>query len=874
MNLPIIALLASLLIACSPTETGPAQTEAGDGSAVADAGDAGGVTDGPVGQGSGSSLSQGDTTLVWSEEDGALTLTHGGQTRLVVSREDWTLGTVFAIDPSLSYDPYFYEFDELHPLYVGPEDLVWRSCEEMALSASSSTSLELHLTFSGGFESTVRVELDAQGRYTLRWTPTGKTDQIALFRIAATVDSEEAFYGLGEFFDDVNHRGRVRAMQFEFSEVESGYNEAHVPVPFLIGTTGWGFFAPSPYPSVFGVANHQDDRVRFTVATGARSSGGLTFHLFSEDHPLDLTQHYYEVSGYPKLPAPWALGPWIWRDEVDGQSVVEEDLETLRELDLATSGYWIDRPFARAVNSFDWHPDKYSDAPAMIEKANDMGFRMALWQAPYLHDSEESTAALLAEAQDKGYLPELATTGGLKWGPTIDYTDPDAFDWYVSLIRFYTDMGIEGFKLDYAEDVASVMIGFGVRLPWLFHDGSTELEMQSQFVRLYHDAYAATLPEDGGFLLCRSGTYGDQVNGVIVWPGDLSADMSLHGEEVSDGEGGTYKSVGGMPASMIGGLTLGPSGFPFYGSDTGGYRHAPPNKETYMRWFSQTALSTVMQVGTNSNDLPWALGKDKELDPEVLDAYRLYARLHMRLFPYVWTYAKRLSNDGRAIQRPLGLAYPELGVHPWDTYLLGDHLLVAPVVVAGATSREVILPPGQWTDWWTGETHEGGQTITREAPLDVIPLYASAGALVPMLRETIDTTAVASIPEIDSFGNDPGRLFVAVTPGPQASFGVYDGTEVAQETTVDGATHTVSLSIIPGELFAQGAVFELYGLDALGTAPVVRSGGVEIPGSQTRDELGDAEMGWSASTGRGGTLWIHVPSGVQSLTVSLTSTVP
>ena len=65
---------------------------------------------------------------------------------------------------------------------------------------------------------------------------------------------------------------------------------------------------------------------------------------------------------------------------------------------------------------------------------------------------------------------------------------------------------------------------------------------------------------------------------------------------------------------MIGGLTLGPSGFPFYGSDTGGYRHAPPTKETFIRWFQQTALSTVMQVGTNSNDAPWEGGVDDSFD--------------------------------------------------------------------------------------------------------------------------------------------------------------------------------------------------------------------------------------------------------------------
>jgi alpha-D-xyloside xylohydrolase len=783
---------------------------------------------------------------------------------------DWTLGTVDTLDSSLSYDPYFYEFATLHPAYEAAEDLVWRSATAVTLTASSETTASLHLGFDEGFECTVEITLRAVGRYELRWLPTAQADRVALFRVAATVDPSEGFYGLGEHFDDVNHRGHVRPMQFEYSEVESGYNEVHVPVPLLIGTTGWGFFAPTPYPSVFGVANQADDRMRFTVATGPASSAGLTMYLFAEAHPLDITQHYYEVTGYPALPATWALGPWIWRDEVQGQVAVEADLQAIRDLDLPTSGYWIDRPFASAVNSFDWNPSTYTDAPAMIALAKSLGFRMAIWQAPYLHASDPSTADLLAEAKEKGYLPEVATTGGLKWGPMLDFTNPEAYAWWQDHVRFYTDMGIEGFKLDYGEDVAAVMVGFGVRLPWLFDDGSTELEMQSQFVRWYHDVYAETLPAEGGFLLCRSGTYGDQVNGVIVWPGDLDATMALHGDEVDDGEGGTYKSVGGMPAALIGGLGLGPSGFPFYGSDTGGYRHAPPDKETYMRWFEATALSPVMQVGTNANDLPWSFGEDKVSDPEILDAYRAYARLHMRLFPYVWTYARRLADDGRAIQRPLGLAYPELGVHPWDTFLLGDHLLVAPVVEAGATSRDVILPPGQWVDWWTGAMHEGNQTVTRDAPLDVLPLFARAGAPIPLLRPTVDTTATASDPTVDSFGSDPGVLYVAVAPGAQASFTLYDETLVTQATQgAPGEARTVEISVLPGETFAQGVVIELYGVGVAEVLPTVTSGSTETPRAETAAAIGAGTVGWAWSEARGGTVWIHAPGGAQSFMVTL-----
>src|SRR5690606_16847598 len=124
-----------------------------------------------------------------------------------------------------------------------------------------------------------------------------------------------------------------------------------------------------------------------------------------------------------------------------------------------------------------------------------------------------------------------------------------------------------------------------------------------------------------------------------------------------------------------------------------------------------------------SNDVPWEFDADNGFDQESLDGYRMYARLHLRLWPYVWTYLQRIADDGRPIQRALGLAYPELGVHPDDVFLLGDDLLAAPVVERGDTTRTYMMPPGEWQDWWTGDIETGGQQATRAAPLLTLPLY-------------------------------------------------------------------------------------------------------------------------------------------------------
>ncbi len=797
--------------------------------------------------------------------DGAtqsLTLTRGDDVLLQLPLEAFALGAVDRINDQLNYDPYWLG----NPLYQ-PSGLAWLTPTSASLSESAAASFTVALAYERGATATLRVDARADGRFEAHFTPSADGPPIAFLRLAPRVDASEAFYGLGEHFDAVDQRGQVRAMQLEASlRFESFYNEVHVPVPFVIGTHGWGFFVESRYPGVFDVAARASDVVEATFGTGAASSAGLTFHLFAAQHPLDVTRHYYDVTGYPRLPAPWALGPWLWRDENRDQAEVERDAETIRDLDLAHSALWIDRPYATGVNTFDFNPPQFPDPAAMIERLHALGFRTALWHTPYLDESDPSTAALRDFATRNGFYPPRSGLLFNGWGRPIDLTNPEAYAWWQSLIRRYTDAGIEGFKLDYGEDV--VPGALGIRDKWNFADGSDERTMHAGFQLPYHRVYAETLPERGGFLLCRHATYGDQVNVSVIWPGDLDATFARAGDPAHDRDGERYASVGGLPASMIAGLTLGPSGFPFYGSDTGGYRHSPPDKEVFVRWFEQTALSSVMQIGTSTNDVAWEPTPENGFDAEVLETYRRYTRLHLRLFPYGWTLARRIAADGRPIQRPLGLAYPELGEHPWDEYLFGDDLLVAPVVERGARSRSVLVPPGTWLDWWTSEFVTGAARVSVEAPLDHLPLWIRAGAIVPLLRPTIDTLSPTTDPaRVDSYATTPGVLYPRVAPlanpGESAEILLFDSTRLAQSLTPD----TLTLEYAPGGDFAHGAVFEVLALGA--RLASVAMDGVEAPPRASLAELEAAGSGWTADTATAGSAWIAVPGGAHTVVAHL-----
>ena len=135
-------------------------------------------------------------------------------------------------------------------------------------------------------------------------------------------------------------------------------------------------------------------------------------------------------------------------------------------------------------------------------------------------------------------------------------------------------MGIEGFKLDYGEDVVPGLAG--ARNVWRFADGSDERTMHARFQRFYHRVYAETLPDDGGFLLCRPGTCGDQTQRLASSGPATSTRASPSTASGRRQDGETYIAVGGLPAAVDRRRSrLGPRGFPFFGADTGGYRHSP-----------------------------------------------------------------------------------------------------------------------------------------------------------------------------------------------------------------------------------------------------------------------------------------------------------
>lgn len=749
-------------------------------------------------------------------------LAHNGAARTRLRLDRLRIGQTTAFDKDFNYNPSNLahgDFPALRWLHVQSARWVAPSTEPAGTGgAPENVALRLLLaTSDAAGKAGPNLALDvespsgaltlhaADGALATAWENDAAPDPIVVLGLTFEVGATERFYGLGETFDTPQHRGRVRAMQIEADlDIESSYNEAHVPVPLLIGTRGWGVFVASRRPGSWDVAAARADEV---VAQFQAPS--LRFHLLAAGRAVDVPSRYTQLTGAPALPAPWALGGLLWRNENESQAEFLADVQAIRDHDLALSGMWIDRPYDLWVNAFGFDSKKFPDPQAMIAAARAAGLHVGAWSTPYV----EKGAPNHDKVNDNGWFAKVPAPNSklYKWGPPLDLTNPAVVAFWKAEIGKMVALGIDGWKLDYGEDIQVGLLT--ARVHSAFWDGSDERTMHHGYALAYHKPYAQTLPKGGGWLLVRGGTWGDQALSSLVWPGDLCANWARHRE--CDAKGTCH--AGGLPAAVSATLSLATSGYPLFGSDTGGYRHGRAHKELFLRWLQHTALTPVLQIGGGSQHNPWDFAKygESQFDSDTLAIARTFIRLHARLFPYLWTHAV-LANAHQDIGpvRPLGLLFPELEAHPAlasveaDEYLLGDDLLVAPVTAPGG-KRTVLFPKGKWTDWFTREVYglaDAATAVDVAVPLDRMPLYVHQGALVPLLRPTIDTLATAVQANIDAFGNVAGWLHVVVVRGGTRLFDLWDGTSLGL-TDFAGGT---SLEFSAGSAFHEGVVYEVW----------------------------------------------------------------
>ncbi len=512
----------------------------------------------------------------------------------------------------------------------------------------------------------------------------------------------ECVYGLGERFTDFVKNGQVVDMWNADGGTSS--EQAYKNIPFYMTNRGYGVFVAHPEKVSFEVASEKVERVQFSVPGET-----LTYYVIYGPTPKEVLARYTALTGRPALPPAWSFGLWLttsFTTDYD-EATVTHFIEGMAERDLPLHVFHFDCFWMKAYHwsNFVWDKDLFPDPAGMLARLKARGLRICVWINPYIAERSR----LFDQGMEKGYLLKQPDGDVWQWDMwqagmgLVDFTNPEARQWYGDKLRALVDMGVDCFKTDFGERIPTDVV---------YHDGSDPVKMHNYYTLLYNetvfDVLTDALGEGEAVLFARSATAGSQ-QFPVHWGGDSTA---------------TFES---MAETLRGGLSLGMSGFGFWSHDMGGFEQTA-SSDVYKRWCAFGLLSSHSRLhGANSYRVPWLF------DDEAVGVLRFFTRLKCRLMPYLFGAAVEAHETGVPVLRAMSMEFPDdPGCDRLDLqYMLGDSLLVAPVFTHDG-SVDVYVPEGRWTNVLTDEQLEGGRWIRETYDFMTLPLLAQPNCVIPM----------------------------------------------------------------------------------------------------------------------------------------------
>ena len=528
----------------------------------------------------------------------------------------------------------------------------------------------------------------------------------------------EHLYGLGEKATRLDKRGQ-RLVCWNRNPYGAGSELAYKNIPFLVSTKGYGLFLNDTHRSTWDLGS----RANFSKTIEVEGPA-LELFILLGGSPKEVLAKYAQVTGHAPLPPRWSFGVWFspgWGQHLlawgMNQKSVLELAEELRRRHfpcdvLHLDPYWMgDKGYC----SLQWGKERFPDPAGMIKELKEMGFRLCLWEHPYIDKETE----MYREGTEKGYLlkrgdgsvydAHLVIRSGraqqeytetfYDLGGIVDFSSPRAVEWYKGKHRALLDVGVDVFKTDFGEEIPEDAH---------FANGKTGKEMHNAYPLLYNRAVFEVTSErtDRPMVWARSAFAGSQ-RMPVHWSGDPAADFPS------------------LAATIRAGMNYGMSGVPFWTFDLGGFK-GEPTKEAYVRWVQTGLLISHSRFHGTSPRIPWHYGE------EVFRIVQRYVRLRYRLLPYIYGAALESTRTGLPMMRPLFLEFEDdPGSYAMEhQFLLGPSLLVVPVLDPGG-KVEAYIPPSVWYDLWTGERVTGPRLLKMELGLDTMPLYVRENAIMP-----------------------------------------------------------------------------------------------------------------------------------------------
>lgn len=545
------------------------------------------------------------------------------------------------------------------------------------------------------------------------------------------IRNKEEIYGLGERFDHVTRRGK-KVDFWNKDAIGTSNGRTYINVPFLFSTEGYGLFLNSSAMTEWEVGTLEASCLGFSIEDSM-----MDYFIIYGPTPAEILYKYCALTGFPALPPVWSFGLWMSRNSYTSWDIAFEVANKLRERDIPSDVLHLDTAWFKD----DWNCDlkfseeRFPNPGEHMKKLLEMGFRISLWQYNFIPPRENNDN--YREALEKGYIalgedgkpfryPDVAIGGWLD-DVIIDFSNPEACEWYAGKIKELIKLGAVTIKTDFGEGIPEDAIYKNV-------EGS---KFHNLYSLVYNSVVAGAVKEISGenIVWARSGTAGSQ-RYPIHWGGDSQCSF--------EGLSGTLRAA----------LSIGLSGFAFFSHDIGGFI-GRPSPELYVRWAQLGLFSSHSRchgAGDFNSREPWSFGEEAER------IFRKYAKLRYSLLPYIYEQAEKCCKTAKPMLRALLVEYPE-DRNVWhidDQYLFGDSLLIAPVLepLEISAQRTLYLPAGTWFDYWTKEIiHSTGMWIKREVDLETMPIYVKLGAVLKYAADRPSTfNRVGDIAKVEAYG--------------------------------------------------------------------------------------------------------------------------
>ncbi len=545
---------------------------------------------------------------------------------------------------------------------------------------------------------------------------------------------DECFVGTGERFTKMDLSGHTFQLKNQDGQ---GVNNrrCYKNVPFYLSSRMYGVFYHTSSYCKLSFADHSTRSVQFLSEEPV-----IDAFIIGGNMPEQILHGYRCLTGFPPMLPLWSFGIWMSRMTYFSAEEVNAICNRLRSEKYPCDVIHLDTGWFKTDWLCEWkfNEERFPNPLQFIHDLKDKGFRVSLWQLPYIaEDAEQIDEArahhYIAEPQRKDL--QQAEEGrsnfsSLDYAGTIDFTSPEATVWYKGLLKRLLDMGVACIKTDFGENIHMDAKYFGMT-PEKLNNLYALLYQKAAFEitreicsKPSHYAKAFDTSENAGIVWARSAWAGCQ-RYPLHWGGD-----SAH-------------SWDGMAASLKGGLHFGLSGFSFWSHDVPGFHslpdfmNSPLQEDIYVRWTQFGVFSSHIRYHGSHKREPWCY-------PSIAPIIRRWWNLRYHLMPYIYEEAKKTTRTGNPMIRALLMEHPDDPTvwHVDDEYYFGSKFLCCPVMNS-QNCRNIYLPAGKWVNFFTGEhfdAGEGGWIMHYEVPLDLMPVFVRPSTEIPIYFDEVECT--------------------------------------------------------------------------------------------------------------------------------------